>query len=37
VLDPRVANTDARFIPQAPDWKLIVWTEEERKQGRAWR
>jgi hypothetical protein len=24
------------FSPLAPDWKPIVWTEEERKKGQAW-
>ena len=30
-----VANAGARLI-LAPDWKPIVWTEEERKKGQAW-
>ena len=30
-----VANAGARFI-LAPDWKPVVWTEEERKKGQAW-
>src|SRR5829696_5448921 len=30
-----VANAGARLI-MAPDWKPIVWTEEERKKGQAW-
>ncbi len=30
-----VANAGARLI-LAPDWKPIVWTEEERKKGKAW-
>jgi len=30
-----VANSGARLI-LAPDWKPIVWTEEERKKGQAW-
>jgi catechol 2,3-dioxygenase len=29
------ANAGARLI-LAPDWKLIVWTEEERRKGQAW-
>ena len=30
-----VANAGARLI-LAPDWKPIVWSEEERKKGQAW-
>jgi catechol 2,3-dioxygenase len=30
-----VANAGARLV-LAPDWKPIVWTEEERKKGQAW-
>ena len=30
-----VANAGARLI-LAPDWKPIVWTEDERKKGQAW-
>jgi catechol 2,3-dioxygenase len=30
-----VANAGARLI-LAPDWKPIVWTEEERRKGQAW-
>ncbi|MCZ7658757.1 MAG: catechol 2,3-dioxygenase [Xanthobacteraceae bacterium] len=30
-----VANAGARLI-LAPDWKPIVWTEQERKKGQAW-
>jgi catechol 2,3-dioxygenase len=30
-----VANAGARLI-LAPDWKPIVWTEEERNKGQAW-
>ncbi len=30
-----VCNAGARLI-LAPDWKTIVWTEEERKKGQAW-
>jgi catechol 2,3-dioxygenase len=30
-----VANAGARLI-LAPDWKPIVWTENERKKGQAW-
>ena len=30
-----VANAGARLI-LAPDWKPIIWTEEERKKGQAW-
>jgi catechol 2,3-dioxygenase len=30
-----VANAGARLI-LAPDWKPIVWNEEERKKGQAW-
>jgi catechol 2,3-dioxygenase len=30
-----VSNAGARLI-LAPDWKPIVWTEEERKKGQAW-
>ena len=30
-----VCNAGARLI-LAPDWKPIVWTEEERKKGQAW-
>ena len=30
-----VANAGARLI-LAPDWKPIVWTEEERKKGQEW-
>src|SRR6202162_2045691 len=30
-----VANAGARLI-LAPDWKPIVWTEEERQKGQAW-
>jgi catechol 2,3-dioxygenase len=30
-----IANAGARLI-LAPDWKPIVWTEEERKKGQAW-
>jgi catechol 2,3-dioxygenase len=30
-----VANAGARLV-LAPDWKPIVWTEEERKRGQAW-
>jgi hypothetical protein len=30
-----VAQSGARLI-LAPDWKPIVWTEEERKTGQAW-
>jgi catechol 2,3-dioxygenase len=30
-----VANAGARLI-LAPDWKTIVWNEEERKKGQAW-
>jgi catechol 2,3-dioxygenase len=29
------ANAGARLI-LAPDWKPVVWTEEERKKGQAW-
>ena len=31
----RSLNAGARLI-LAPDWKPIVWTEEERKKGQAW-
>ncbi|MGY3482950.1 hypothetical protein ACVW1C_000833 [Bradyrhizobium sp. USDA 4011] len=30
-----VANAGVRLI-LAPDWKPIVWTEEERRKGQAW-
>jgi len=30
-----IANAGARLI-LAPDWKPIVWSEEERKKGQAW-
>ena len=30
-----VANAGARLV-LAPDWKPIIWTEEERKKGQAW-
>ena len=30
-----LANAGARLV-LAPDWKPIVWTEEERKKGQAW-
>jgi catechol 2,3-dioxygenase len=30
-----IANAGARLI-LAPDWRPIVWTEEERKKGQAW-
>lgn len=30
-----IANAGARLI-LAPDWKTIVWNEEERKKGQAW-
>ena len=30
-----VANAGARLI-LAPDWKPIIWSEEERKRGQAW-
>lgn len=30
-----IANSTARLI-MAPDWKTIVWSEEERKKGQAW-
>ena len=30
-----IANPTARLI-MAPDWKTIVWSEEERKKGQAW-
>ena len=30
-----VANAGARLV-LAPDWKPIVWTEQERKKGQAW-
>ena len=30
-----MANAGARLV-LAPDWKPIVWTEEERKKGQAW-
>ena len=30
-----VANAGARLV-LAPDWKPIVWTEDERKKGQAW-
>jgi catechol 2,3-dioxygenase len=30
-----VANAGARLI-LAPDWKTIVWSQEERKKGQAW-
>ncbi len=30
-----IANAGARLI-LAPDWKTIVWSEEERKKGQAW-
>ena len=30
-----IANATARLI-MAPDWKTIVWNEEERKKGQAW-
>lgn len=30
-----IANATARLI-LAPDWKTIVWNEEERKKGQAW-
>jgi catechol 2,3-dioxygenase len=30
-----VANAGARLILD-PDWKIITWTEEERKKGQAW-
>jgi len=30
-----IANPTARLI-MAPDWKTIVWNEEERKKGQAW-
>lgn len=30
-----IANPTARLI-LAPDWKTIVWSEEERKKGQAW-
>lgn len=30
-----IANAGARLI-LAPDWKPILWTEEERKKGQAW-
>ena len=30
-----IANAGARLI-LAPDWKTILWSEEERKRGQAW-
>jgi len=30
-----IANAGARLI-LAPDWKPIIWTQEERKKGQAW-
>jgi catechol 2,3-dioxygenase len=30
-----IANAGARLI-YAPDWKTIVWSEEERNKGQAW-
>jgi catechol 2,3-dioxygenase len=30
-----LANAGARLV-LAPDWKPIIWTEEERKKGQAW-
>ncbi|MEZ4662642.1 MAG: catechol 2,3-dioxygenase [Caldilineaceae bacterium] len=30
-----IAHANARLI-LAPDWRTIVWTEEERKKGQAW-
>jgi catechol 2,3-dioxygenase len=30
-----VANAGARLV-LAPDWKVITWSEEERKRGQAW-
>ena len=30
-----IANASARLI-LAPDWKTVVWNEEERKKGQAW-
>jgi len=31
----KLANEGARLL-LAPDWKPIIWTEEERKKGQAW-